>query len=271
MNPPLRTRLAVATILGCLGVLLLSACGFGGGYKPSPRPVLQREDFVIWQRDPEGGLDRPIGAGTINGAGNSIFARVQLSTPPCLSGIYSFINVSAPAFANTSASFTLFANSQTSAGGSAHSSGPYQWTLDFPLLFSFASDTCHPAIPIRATASNSAALSHSWTGSFGSGQTASYIRVALYQTRPTAMQPAVLWGEITGNRMGCYGSARLPPVVLSGLNQASYIFRTQTNAAITVKGLPTTLDPDPPPNPTITLNYTGGPCDGQVLTTTLSK
>ncbi len=265
MNPPLPTRVAIATILGCIGILLLSACGFGGASRPAVT-ILQTEDFVIWQTDAAGGPDHLLGTGRISGFRHMVFASVILSNPACLAGSYQLENDLDP-LTGRSSNFQLAALQQMTAKGSAHQTSAYNWVAEFPLFFTFSPPSCGPT-PIHAEARGPADLRHTWKRNVEVAARPAVLSVTLYQTRPTATQPAFLWGALFVSEPGCNSIAFLSPIILPLANQTSYTFRMRDSSTLSVAGLPFTLDPDPPPNSTLTATFSGGPCDGQVITAT---
>jgi hypothetical protein len=75
------TRVAVTVVFLCIGIMLLSACGFGGNIRP---PYIDFEDYALWVNAP-GAEPQIVGFGVVGGPSAAhLDATLTLFQPACL-------------------------------------------------------------------------------------------------------------------------------------------------------------------------------------------
>jgi hypothetical protein len=267
------TRLAVASVLVCILILLASACGWGGGsYGRSP--YIQFQQIVLYQTAP-GDPPRLIGHGSITSTGPYATATVEFFEIPCLN--FPLRDLRSDLIDARTTSVELRSPSPSPAiialSGSTLPVGRGDLAVQFPLIGTLKPvDPCAGNIPIHIEARPGPDLLHSWKGRLP--QTAgphNLVNVKLYQVRPSGRSPGALWAEVDLDRSSCGDFLRSSaPRDPSKPQPAAFTFALSARSAATISGLPSTLDPEPPSTIPITLTFTGGPCDAQTFTSTLT-
>jgi hypothetical protein len=265
------TRLSVATVFVCIVILLASACGWGGGHYAAS-PYVRYQDFVLYQTAP-GDPPRIIGYGSMGGSLATIYSTINLFNTSCPGRRPN--QVAVHGIANSG--FTNLNNTSAGEPVDLSLSGPVrrlphdEWAVDLPF-----SGTLVPLTPCAGTetlhieARPGPDLHHQWSGPLPGKALPRNVTLNLGQVRATDRTVGALWGELRFT----YGPCRSFGSFLQPLDPApptlSRAFLMEDGSLVTITGVPSSLDPDPPSSLTVALTITGGACDGQTFNATLN-
>jgi hypothetical protein len=269
------TRLAVATVFVCIVILLASACGWGGG-SLARSPLVHYQDFVLYQTAP-GDPPRIIGYGSMGGtlaAINTSFNLFNTSCPGRRPNEFHAQGLADAGFVNLSVPIDEWVSLTLS--GPVRRLPHDEWAPNFPftgILTPLAA--CAGSETIHIEGRPGPDLHHHWLGRVPDvPYPRNSIVLNLNQVRPTDRAAGALWGELFFNLNvipPCprYGSFVLPLDPTPPSSPRTFLMTD--GSLLTVSGVPSTLDPDPPASLAVSLTFTGGACDAKSFTATLNN
>jgi hypothetical protein len=255
------TRIAVVTVLFCIGILLLSACGLA----PAPSlPYIEVEDFVLWQVSPDH-PDRLLGTGRVDGIPGDVHASLVLLEPLCSQ--HTEFNLVGRMTAGTSSSSLTLSDrknpDQLSLTGvfSSRRHGLTNYVLPFSGSLNLNNFCGHTgALPVEAR------LTPTFRQSWHSKQSAKpSVFLSLEKTEPSSGQSAYEWGSIAVFDSACFRRGSF--VAMRGAAQTSLdaTFTMDDGSTVFAAGLPTALERKKVPPIRSTFTISGGRCNGQTL------
>ena len=274
-EPNLLIRVSIALSLICIGILLLSACGWT---PPNPRDAYLHDEFVLWHTN-SGMAPTIVGEGSIYGSPQRVLGRARIFGSRC--GEQRTFGLSGTALPGP-APFTIRLYSDPIKlqpdphlslvlGGTTHGSSGNVSML--PLAGSMTLENwCGNREVMEIEARPGPALRHRWQRLAEAGSPeplAAYLTVN--QTVADGNGVSWVWGTTSVVHGRCRLVGKIPAHVAATQPLAETSVSTLAGPTFTLTNLPATLNPDPPTEIHTTVHISGGACDGQTFPVTVKS